>query len=68
MQFFFKAYQGFTCIFPQYSALFEIQQALRDVQVEESRKRDLACALHLQFKDWLYGDALLPFCFSADEI
>jgi len=39
----------------KHSTLVEFQQTLRDVQVDESRKRDLACALHVQFKDWLYA-------------
>ncbi|KAF7147435.1 hypothetical protein RHSIM_Rhsim03G0009300 [Rhododendron simsii] len=35
--------------------LGEIKQILRETQLEESRKRDLSSALHVYFKDWLYG-------------
>ena len=49
----------FTCniIKFQHSVLSDIQQALRDVQLDANRKRDLAMALHVHFKDWLYGNS-----------
>jgi hypothetical protein len=28
---------------------------LREVPLEENQKRELSSALHLLFKDWLYG-------------
>ncbi|GFY93620.1 C-CAP/cofactor C-like domain-containing protein [Actinidia rufa] len=34
--------------------LGEIKQNLRETQLEDSRKRELASALHVYFKDWLY--------------
>ncbi|GFY96276.1 tubulin binding cofactor C domain-containing protein [Actinidia rufa] len=40
--------------------LAEIKQILRETQLEESRKRELSSALHVQFKDWLYGN----YCYS----
>ncbi|KAG1326763.1 putative TBCC domain-containing protein 1 [Cocos nucifera] len=40
----------------KHSVLSDIQQALRDVQLDANRKRDLAMALHVHFKDWLYGE------------
>ncbi|GFY80606.1 C-CAP/cofactor C-like domain-containing protein [Actinidia rufa] len=32
-----------------------IKQNLRETQLEDSRKHELASALHVYFKDWLYG-------------
>ena len=46
----------FDVLFLQLSALHDIQQALKDAQLEEHRKRELASALHIHFKDWLYGN------------
>ncbi|KAK6232268.1 hypothetical protein SCA6_002341 [Theobroma cacao] len=34
--------------------LGEIKQILREAPLEENRKRELSCALHVYFKDWLY--------------
>jgi hypothetical protein len=42
----------------QRSALEDIQKMIRELQLDENRKRELATALHVQFKDWLYGNAL----------
>jgi hypothetical protein len=36
--------------------LGEIRQLLREAPLEESRKRELSSALHVYFKDWLYGN------------
>ena len=44
----------------QHKNLAEIKQILRETQLEESRKRELSSALHVQFKDWLYGN----YCYS----
>ncbi|KAG5007351.1 hypothetical protein JHK82_025268 [Glycine max] len=38
------------------SLLGEIRQLLREAPLEESRKRELSSALHVYFKDWLYGN------------
>ncbi|XP_043692228.1 TBCC domain-containing protein 1-like [Telopea speciosissima] len=48
--------------------LGEIKQALRDLHLEESRKRELSCALHIYFKDWLYasGNIRQLYCLQAD--
>ncbi|XP_022742227.1 TBCC domain-containing protein 1-like isoform X2 [Durio zibethinus] len=35
--------------------LGEIKQILRETPLEENRKRELSCALHVYFKDWLYA-------------
>lgn len=51
----------------QHLVVNDIKQELRDVQLEENRKRELACALHVHFRDWLYGrDYLFSFCVFID--
>lgn len=40
----------------QQKNLGEIRQLLREAPLEESRKRELSSALHVYFKDWLYGN------------
>jgi len=45
----------YAIAFLQNSVLSEIQQVIRNAQLEENKKRELACALHVHFKDWLYG-------------
>lgn len=40
----------------QHKNLGEIKQILRETPLEENRKRELSCALHVFFKDWLYGN------------
>ena len=44
------------CFWTQQKNLKEIKQLLREAPLEENRKRELSCALHLLFKDWLYGN------------
>ncbi|PSS15636.1 TBCC domain-containing protein [Actinidia chinensis var. chinensis] len=48
--------------------LAEIKQILRETQLEESRKRELSSALHVQFKDWLYasGNIRQLYCLQGD--
>ncbi|KAH7854977.1 hypothetical protein Vadar_019781 [Vaccinium darrowii] len=48
--------------------LGEIKQILRDIQLEESRKRDLSSALHVYFKDWLYASGSIRqlYCLQSD--
>jgi len=46
----------------QQKSLEEIRQLLREAPLEESRKRELSSALHVYFRDWLYGNyQFLPF-------
>jgi len=45
----------------QHKNLEEIRKLLREASLEESRKRELSSALHVYFKDWLYGNRLLFF-------
>lgn len=40
----------------QQNNLREIRQLLREASLEESRKRELSSALHVYFKEWLYGN------------
>ncbi|XP_042485458.1 TBCC domain-containing protein 1-like [Macadamia integrifolia] len=48
--------------------LGDIKQALRDLQLEENRKRELSSALHIYFKDWLYasGNIRQLYCLQGD--
>lgn len=48
--------------------LGEIKQILREIQLEESRKRDLSSALHVYFKDWLYASGSIRqlYCLQSD--
>lgn len=41
----------------QQKNLGEVKQILRETELEDSRKRELASALHVLFKDWLYGNS-----------
>ncbi|XP_022746373.1 uncharacterized protein LOC111296366 isoform X2 [Durio zibethinus] len=48
--------------------LGEIKQILREAPLEENRKRELSCALHIYFKDWLYasGNIRQLYCLQGD--
>ncbi|KAH1123024.1 hypothetical protein J1N35_006184 [Gossypium stocksii] len=48
--------------------LSEIKQILREAPLEENRKRELSCALHVYFKDWLYasGNIRQLYCLQGD--
>ncbi|KAJ9181148.1 hypothetical protein P3X46_009308 [Hevea brasiliensis] len=48
--------------------LWEIKQLLREAPLEENRKREISCALHLLFKDWLYasGNIRQLYCLQGD--
>lgn len=50
--------------FIQQKNLGEIRQLLREAPLEESRKRELSSALHVYFKDWLYGNGC-SFLFTS---
>lgn len=45
-------------VHPQKKTLGEVKQILRETPLEENRKRELSSALHVYFKDWLYGNDL----------
>ncbi|XP_068642788.1 uncharacterized protein [Aristolochia californica] len=63
-----------TCVEPDqftnflHEVLIGLKQALREVQLEDSRKRELASALHVYFKDWLYttGNIRQLYCLQGD--
>ncbi|XP_050227770.1 uncharacterized protein LOC126677267 [Mercurialis annua] len=48
--------------------LGEIKQLLREAPLEENRKKELSCALHVLFKDWLYasGNIRQLYCLQGD--
>ncbi|KAG9450653.1 hypothetical protein H6P81_010618 [Aristolochia fimbriata] len=48
--------------------LIDLKQALREVHLEDSKKRELASALHVYFKDWLYttGNIRQLYCLQGD--
>ncbi|XVE61233.1 hypothetical protein DITRI_Ditri06bG0023200 [Diplodiscus trichospermus] len=48
--------------------LGEIKQILREAPLEENRKRELSCALHVYFKDWLYasGNIRQLYCLQGE--
>ncbi|WOK95278.1 TBCC domain-containing protein 1-like isoform X2 [Canna indica] len=52
----------------KHSNLIDVQQAIRDVQVDENRRRELASALHVHFKDWLYasGNIRQLYCLQSE--
>lgn len=43
-------------IFLQQKNLGEVKQLLRETPLEDNKKRELSTALHVYFKDWLYGN------------
>nr|CAD1831338.1 unnamed protein product [Ananas comosus var. bracteatus] len=52
----------------KHAILDDIQQTIRELQLDENRKRDLACALHVHFRDWLYasGNIRQLYCLQGD--
>ncbi|KAJ6818001.1 TBCC domain-containing protein 1-like [Iris pallida] len=46
----------------------DIQQVIRNAQLEDNQKRDLSCGLHAHFKDWLYasGNIRQLHCLQGD--
>ncbi|XP_021893961.1 TBCC domain-containing protein 1-like [Carica papaya] len=48
--------------------LGEIKQLLKEASLEENRKRELSCAIHVYFKDWLYasGNIRQLYCLQGD--
>ncbi|KAL4272815.1 hypothetical protein GQ457_13G011530 [Hibiscus cannabinus] len=49
--------------------LGEIKQILREAPLEENRKREVSCALHVYFKDWLYasGNIRQLYCLQVSQ-
>ncbi|KAK9026610.1 hypothetical protein V6N11_039445 [Hibiscus sabdariffa] len=50
--------------------LGEIKQILREAPLEENRKREVSCALHVYFKDWLYasGNIRQLYCLQVPRL
>ncbi|KAJ6912811.1 hypothetical protein NC651_015307 [Populus alba x Populus x berolinensis] len=48
--------------------LGETKKLLREAPLEENQKRELSSALHLLFKDWLYGNNYLNSCYFLINI
>lgn len=48
--------------------LADVQKAVRDLQLDESRKREIAYSLHVHFKDWLYasGNVRQLYCLQGE--
>lgn len=57
---------GFRVALLQNVSLEDIQKNIRELELDDNRKKELACALHAQFKDWLYGNLLL-YCYYCDD-
>ncbi|PIA48544.1 hypothetical protein AQUCO_01400853v1 [Aquilegia coerulea] len=51
-----------------HQSLGEIKQALRDLPLDENKKRELSSALHVYFKEWLYasGNIRQLYCLQGD--
>ncbi|CAO2822159.1 unnamed protein product [Amaranthus hypochondriacus] len=48
--------------------LEEVKQVLQETLLDEGKKRELSCALHVLFKDWLYatGNIRQLYCLQGD--
>lgn len=52
----------------KHTHLGEAKQILKETQLDESKKKELSCALHVLFKDWLYasGNIRQLYCLQGD--
>ncbi|KQK17664.1 TBCC domain-containing protein 1 [Brachypodium distachyon] len=50
------------------ASLEDIQKNIRELELDDNRKKELACALHSQFKDWLYasGNIRQLYCLQGE--
>ncbi|EEE56495.1 hypothetical protein OsJ_05741 [Oryza sativa Japonica Group] len=50
------------------AALEDIRRTIRELQIDDNRKKELTNALHAQFKDWLYasGNIRQLYCLQGD--
>lgn len=53
---------NFLIVYFQHASLEDIQKNIRELEIDDTRKKELACALHAQFKDWLYGELIMFRC------
>ncbi|KAK9664580.1 hypothetical protein RND81_14G053200 [Saponaria officinalis] len=53
----------------KHSNLAEAKQILQETPLDDAKKRELSCALHLLFKDWLYssGNIRQLYCLQGDQ-
>jgi hypothetical protein len=49
----------FLIAYFQHLVLEDIQKNIRELEPDDNRKKELACVLHAQFKDWLYGNSFI---------
>ncbi|GJN38830.1 hypothetical protein PR202_gb27907 [Eleusine coracana subsp. coracana] len=51
-----------------HASLEDIQKNIRELELDDNRKKELACALHAQFKDWLYasGNIRQLYCLQGE--
>jgi len=52
----------------KHASLDDIQKNIRELEIDDNRKKELACALHAQFKDWLYasGNIRQLYCLQGE--
>ncbi|TVU08177.1 hypothetical protein EJB05_41568, partial [Eragrostis curvula] len=52
----------------KHASLEDIQKNIRELELDDNRKKELACALHAQFKDWLYasGNIRQLYCLQGE--
>ncbi|CAN6177534.1 unnamed protein product [Urochloa humidicola] len=52
----------------KHASLGDIQKNIRELEIDDNRKKELACALHAQFKDWLYasGNIRQLYCLQGE--
>lgn len=42
--------------FPQQKSWVEIKKLIKEAPLDDNRKREVSSALHVYFRDWLYGN------------
>lgn len=54
----------------KYNSLEDMRGSLRNTQLDDSKKRELASAIHGHFKDWLYasGNIRQLYCLQSTEL
>ncbi|KAG2612862.1 hypothetical protein PVAP13_4KG311300 [Panicum virgatum] len=52
----------------KHASLEDTQKNIRELEIDDNRKKELACALHAQFKDWLYasGNIRQLYCLQGE--
>jgi len=59
---------SFLIVHFQHASLEDTQKNIRELEIDENRKKEFACALHAQFKDWLYasGNIRQLYCLQGE--